>query len=64
MGESEVRELHDMVEELVDTIHGSKRTLKSGQISTGAPSATTPAATKPAAVTPATGGVISGEVPQ
>lgn len=64
MGESEVRELHDMVEELVDTIHGSKRTLKSGQTSTGAPSAPTPAATKPAGVTPATGGVISGEVPQ
>lgn len=60
MGETEVRELHDMVEGLVDLIHGSKRTLKSGQTST--PSA--PGSTSPAAVTPATGGVISGEVPQ
>lgn len=67
MGEGEVRELHDMVEELVDLIHGSKRTLKSGQTSTGtppAPAPAAPAATQPTTVSPATGGVISGEVPQ
>jgi len=61
LGEEEVRELHGIVEALVDKAYGSERLIKSsGQtIKKGTPGS------KPAAREPtATGGVISGEVPE
>jgi len=60
LAEEEVRELHAIVEALVDEISGGERLIKTTQ-NTTEPKPTTPAAVKPPT---ATGGVISGEVPE
>ncbi len=61
LGEEEVRELHSIVEALVDKAYGSKRLIKAG----GKDKKPAAPNSKPAVREPtATGGVISGEVPE
>ncbi|MDF1738456.1 MAG: hypothetical protein P1U86_04795 [Verrucomicrobiales bacterium] len=62
LGEQEVRELHGIVEALVDKAYGSQRLIKSSGQDKKEETAgsTTPAVREPTA----TGGVISGEVPE
>lgn len=61
IGEEEVRELHGIVEALVDKAYGSERLIKSsGQAKKKEAPGSKPAVREPTA----TGGVISGEVPE
>ncbi len=60
LSEEEVRELRDLVEELVDRITGGERLIKMTRSTATEPGTDTPPVKTPTA----TGGVVSGEVPE